>query len=100
MHPSPPNPFPLSTGARGEPASLSPVYRGEGLWKCRQQLMSLFFSWRFVAIVRLATKECEGCRNDLRRTPPSKEEKMAQATRPLIGLNVDFVPATKTTKPH
>ena len=25
---------------------------------------------------------------------------MAQATRPLIGLNVDFVPATKTTKPH
>ena len=25
---------------------------------------------------------------------------MAQATRPLIGLNVDFVPATKTTRPH
>jgi putative glutamine amidotransferase len=25
---------------------------------------------------------------------------MAQATRPLIGLNVDFVPATKTSKPH
>ncbi|MSQ97079.1 MAG: gamma-glutamyl-gamma-aminobutyrate hydrolase family protein [Gemmataceae bacterium] len=25
---------------------------------------------------------------------------MAQATRPLIGLNVDFIAATKTTKPH
>src|SRR5262249_4965097 len=29
-----------------------------------------------------------------------KEEKMAQATRPMIGLNVDFIPATKTGKPH
>ncbi len=25
---------------------------------------------------------------------------MAQATRPLIGLNVDFIAATKTSKPH
>ena len=25
---------------------------------------------------------------------------MAQATRPLIGLNLDFVPAGKTTRPH
>jgi len=25
---------------------------------------------------------------------------MAQATRPKIGLNVDFIPANKTTKPH
>ena len=25
---------------------------------------------------------------------------MAQGTRPLIGLNVDYIPASKTTKPH
>jgi putative glutamine amidotransferase len=25
---------------------------------------------------------------------------MAQATRPLIGLNVDFIPGSKTSKPH
>src|SRR5277367_1984466 len=33
-------------------------------------------------------------------SPPIKEEKMAQATRPLIGLNLDYVPAGKTTRPH
>ena len=25
---------------------------------------------------------------------------MARATRPMIGLNVDLIPASKTTKPH
>src|SRR5215204_397850 len=25
---------------------------------------------------------------------------MAQATRPVIGLNVDFIPATKSSRPH
>jgi putative glutamine amidotransferase len=34
------------------------------------------------------------------RNATNKEEKMAQATRPLIGLNLDYVPPGKTSRPH